>query len=149
MTRVFASADDVRASVGELIGPSAPFPIPQELICAFADATDDHQWIHTDEERASTGPYGTTIAHGFLTLSLIPQFGRQLFSLEFGTSRFNYGINRARFPAPVRAGERLRASVTFVETTEAERGLLLTARYVLTGYSEKPACVAETLVLVS
>ncbi|MEV7663657.1 MaoC family dehydratase [Paenarthrobacter sp. NPDC089316] len=149
MTRVFTSLEDVRAAVGRPIGPTEPLVVSQDRINAFANATDDQQWIHTDPVRAAKGPYGGTIAHGYLTLSLIPQFGRHLFSLEFGTARINYGVNRVRFPAPARVNEALRATVTFVDVTEAPAGAVLTARYVIEASSDKPACVAETLVLIT
>jgi acyl dehydratase len=149
VTRVFTSLDQVRAALGVSIGPSEQMVVSQERIDSFADITDDHQWIHTDPVRAATGPYGKPIAHGYLTLSLIPHFGRQLFSLEFGTARVNYGLNKVRFPAPARAGEPLWASVTFVDLSESNAGAMLTARYVLEAGSEKPACVAETLVLIA
>jgi acyl dehydratase len=148
MTRVFTSLDDVRAMVGVPLGPSEPLVVTQERINIFADATDDSQWIHTDPLRAADGPYGTTIAHGYLTLSLIPQFGRRLFTLEFATARVNYGINKVRFPAPARVNEPLQATVTFTDVTETAAGALLTARYVIEAGSNKPACVAETLVLI-
>lgn len=147
-TRVFASLDEVRAALGETIGPSEPLIVDQQQIDAFAGATGDHQWIHTDPDRAANGPYGATIAHGYLTLSLIPQFAAQLVALEFGSARINYGVNKVRFPAPVRVGSRLRATVTFVDIAEGPAGAVLTAKYVVDGGGAKPACVAETLVLV-
>ncbi|MGW4828934.1 MaoC family dehydratase [Amycolatopsis japonica] len=150
MTRVFASADDVRAVLGDEIGPTEWFVIDQARIDAFAEATDDDQWIHTDPERAATGPFGTTIAHGFLTLSLIPRFAKELYRLEFGTTRINYGLGKVRFPAPVPVGSRLRATASFTELKPSTAGVTVTTRYVveLDG-AAKPACVAETLVVVS
>ena len=144
----FASLAEVRAALGDVIGPSEPLTVDQEQIDAFAGATRDRQWIHTDPERAANGPYGTTIAPGYLTLSLIPQFASQLVALEFGSTRINYGVNKVRFPAPVPVGSQLRASVTFVDTAESPAGVVLAARYVLDAGAGKPACVAETLVLV-
>ncbi|KZB83163.1 MaoC family dehydratase [Amycolatopsis regifaucium] len=150
MTRVFASADDVRAVLGEEFGPTGWLTVDQARIDAFAEATGDHQWIHTDPELAATGPFGTTIAHGFLTLSLIPHFARELYRLDFGTARINYGLGKVRFPAPVPVGSRLRASATFTELKPGPAGVTVTTRYVveLDG-AAKPACVAETLVVVS
>lgn len=148
MPRIFTSTDEVRAALGETIGPSEPLLIDQERITAFADTTDDQQWIHVDPERAATGPYGATIAHGYLTLSLLPHFGRQLFELDFGSARVNYGINKVRFPAPVPVQTQLRATVTFTEVTDGTAGTVLTAKYVIDAGAAKPACVAETLVLI-
>ncbi|MBF6088415.1 MaoC family dehydratase [Nocardia cyriacigeorgica] len=148
MTRVFTSLDDIRAALGEQIGPSEPLVVDQERITAFADATGDQQWIHVDPERAATGPYGTTIAHGYLTLSLLPHFGRSLVSFEFGSARINYGVNKVRFPAAVPAGSELHASVTLSDIAESPAGALVTTKYVVWGGASKPACVAETLVLI-
>ncbi|MBF6479691.1 MaoC/PaaZ C-terminal domain-containing protein, partial [Nocardia cyriacigeorgica] len=91
MTTVFTSLDDVRAALGDPIGPSEPLVIDQQRITTFAEATGDLQWIHVDPERAATGPYGSTIAHGYLALSLLPHFSRSLVSFEFGSARINYG----------------------------------------------------------
>jgi acyl dehydratase len=121
--------------------------VDQDRITAFAETTDDVQWIHTDPERAAAGPYGATIAHGYLTLALLPRFGRELFAFDFGSARVNYGLNKVRFPAPVRVGSELRATVTFTEITEGPAGAVVTAKYVIHAGAEKPACVAETLVL--
>ena len=148
VTRTFTSIDEIRAALGETIGPTEPLTIEQDRIDAFATATGDHQWIHVDPERAADGPYGATIAHGYLTLSLIPQFAAQLVAIEFGTARINYGANKVRFPAPVPVGSQLRATVTFTDVAESAAGAVLTARYVIDGGGAKPACVAETLVLV-
>ncbi|MGW7532477.1 MaoC family dehydratase [Amycolatopsis sp. NPDC054798] len=150
MTRVFGSADEVRAALGEEIGPTDWFAVDQARIDAFADATGDRQWIHTDPERAANGPFGSTIAHGFLTLSLLPYFGAQLVRLDFGSARINYGLGKVRFPAPVPVGSRLRATATFADLQPSNSGVTVTTRYVveLEG-AAKPACVAETLVVVA
>ena len=150
MTRVFSSLDQLRDALGEEIGPSAPLVVEQERIDAFAEATGDHQWIHVDPERAADGPYGTTIAHGFLTLSLIPLFGRDLYSIEFGSARLNYGLNKVRFPAPVPVGSSLTATVTFTDIAEGPAGATVTAKYVITAEgAAKPSCIAEFLVVVT
>jgi acyl dehydratase len=150
MIRVFTSSDEVKAAVGEELGPTPPLLISQDRVTAFADATGDHQWIHVDPERAASGPFGTTIAHGFLTLSLIPFFGQQLFRLDFGTARVNYGLNKVRFPSPVPVGSALRARATITDVRDAPSGLMLTTTYVLAvDGGLKPACVAEMLVAVS
>ncbi|MFD5179889.1 MaoC family dehydratase [Nocardia sp. NPDC058379] len=148
MTRVFSTLDDVRAAVGEPIGPSAPFVVDQARITAFAVVTDDEQWIHVDPQRAADGPYGDTIAHGYLTLSLISHFRPELLDFTFGSARVNYGVNKVRFPAPLRVGSQLRATVTITDVTASPAGALVTAKYVLDGGETKPACVAETVVLI-
>jgi acyl dehydratase len=150
VTRAFTSADEVRAALGEELGPTDWLVVEQARIGAFADATDDHQWIHTDPGRAAAGPFGSTIAHGFLTLSLIPRFARELYRLNFGTARINYGLGKVRFPAPVPVGSRLRATATFIELRPGAAGVTVTTRYVIElDGATKPACVAETLVVVT
>ncbi|MFE5501987.1 MaoC family dehydratase [Amycolatopsis japonica] len=150
MTRVFASAEEVQAALGQEIGPTEWLTINQLRIDAFAATTEDDQWIHTDPAKAASGPFGATIAHGFLTLSLIPRFAKELYRLDFGSARINYGLGKVRFPAPVPVGSRLRASATFTELQPGTAGVTVTTRYVveLDG-AAKPACVAETLVVVS
>ncbi|SFW79766.1 MaoC family dehydratase [Amycolatopsis australiensis] len=150
MTRVFTSPAEVRAALGEELGPTGWLVVDQARIDAFADATGDHQWIHTDPVRAAAGPHGSTIAHGYLTLSLLPLFGRELFRLDFGSARLNYGLGKVRFPAPVPSGARIRSTAAFTDVTEGPAGHTVTTRYVveLDG-GGKPACVAETLVVVT
>lgn len=132
-------------NVGDEFGPSAWLEITQERIDRFAEATDDHQWIHVDPERAAQGPFGTTIAHGFLTLSLLVRFWYEV-GPEFEDYRMgiNYGVNKVRFPAPVPVESRMRGRFTLAALDEIEGGLQLT----LTGVAElegqeKPACAAE------
>ncbi len=98
--RTFHTLDEVTAASGTEIGTSDWLTVDQDRITAFADATNDHQWIHVDEERAAAGPFGGTIAHGFLTLSLLPYFAAQVFALETPGARLNYGLEKVRFPAP-------------------------------------------------
>ncbi|WP_194903597.1 MaoC family dehydratase [Catenulispora rubra] len=149
MTRAFGSAHEVRGALDEELGPTDWLAIEQSRIDAFADATGDHQWIHTDPGKAATGSFGTTIAHGFLTLSLIPQFARELYRLDFGTARINYGLGQVRFPAPVPVGSRLRATATFTELRPGAGGIIVTTRYVIKlDGAAKPACVAENLVAI-
>ncbi|ONM46745.1 MaoC family dehydratase [Nocardia donostiensis] len=146
---VFASVDDIRAALGTTIGPTEWMAVDQNRINAFADTTGDHQWIHVDTERAAAGPFGSTIAHGYLTLSLIPQFAAQLFRIEAGSARINYGVNKVRFPAAVPTDARLRASVEFVALKPGTAGEQLTTRYTIElENSHKPACIAETLTLL-
>ena len=115
----------------------------------FADATGDHQWIHVDEERAKSGPFGGTIAHGYLTLSLVPWLASQVFRMETPGATLNYGLNKVRFPSPVLVGARIRAIITVGEVTDLAAGKQLTLRYVIEiEDQDKPACVAETVVLL-
>ncbi|MGA7271169.1 MAG: MaoC family dehydratase [Acidimicrobiia bacterium] len=139
--------DKVRTRVGTEIGVSDWMTITQERIDAFADATDDHQWIHVDRERAAQGPFGTTIAHGFLTLSLVVGLTSGL-ELEVGQPRMgiNYGLDRVRFITPVPSGGRIRARVELLAADEVESGIQLKRKVTieLEG-SDRPAMVAETL----
>lgn len=144
--RIFASVDELRAAVGEELGASQWLEIDQQRIDRFADATGDHQWIHVDPRKAAQGPFGTTIAHGYLTLSLIPSFMSELLRVEGVTMGVNYGLNKVRFPAPVPVGSRLRASARIAEVTEVDRGVqLVTQVTVEREGGSKPVCVAETV----
>jgi acyl dehydratase len=147
--RVFKTFDEVSAAAGEELGTSEWLEIDQERVNAFADATGDHQWIHVDVDRAKSGPFGGTIAHGYLTLSLIPQFGAQIFSLETPGAKLNYGVNKVRFPSPVKVGSKVRATASLAEVTDIPAGKQLVTKFVLEiEGSDKPACVAETVVLL-
>ena len=147
--RVFSSLDEVAEAANSEIGSSEWLEIDQERVNLFADATDDHQWIHVDLDRANAGPFGGPVAHGYLTLSLLPYLGSQVMSFETPGARLNYGLNKVRFPHPVRVGSRVRARVSVGEVTD-----LPTGKQVLLGYTieiegqAKPACVAETVVLL-
>jgi acyl dehydratase len=147
--RVFTSLDDVAAATGEELGTTDWVTIDQDRVDKFADATGDHQWIHVDVERAATGPFGGTIAHGYLTLSLVPWLGSQVFSLETPGAKLNYGVNKVRFPNPLRVGARVRNTVSVGEVTDLPSGKQLTLKHVVEIEGEdKPACVAETVVLL-
>jgi acyl dehydratase len=147
--RVFKTFDEVSAAAGEELGTSDWTVIDQDRVNAFADATGDHQWIHVDVDRATAGPFGGTIAHGYLTLSMVPYFGAQIFSLETPGAKLNYGVNKVRFPNPVRVGSRVRCTASFGEVTDLPTGKQAVIRYVVeVEGEEKPACVAETLVLL-
>ncbi len=147
--RVFKTFDELTGAVGEELGTSDWLEVDQDRVNAFAEATGDHQWIHVDVERAKTGPFGGTIAHGYLTLSLIPQFTPQIFSLETPGAKLNYGVNKVRFPNPVKVGARIRATATLAEVTDIPAGKQMVTRYVIEIEGEdKPACVAETVVLL-
>jgi acyl dehydratase len=144
--RVFASLDDLRDAVGEQLGWTDWLEVDQRRIDLFAEATGDHQWIHVDPGRAADGPFGTTIAHGYLTLSLIPALTPRLFLVEGVTMGVNYGVNKVRFPAPVPVGSRLRATAVIADVTEAGGGVQLVTKVTIEREGgDKPVCVAETV----
>jgi acyl dehydratase len=146
---VFASLEEVTDAVGRTFGPTESFVVDQGHIVEFARATQDDQWIHVDAARAADGPFGTTIAHGYLTLSLIPYFAQQLYSLDFATARINYGLNKVRFPSIVPVGSALHGSATVLDVSAQRTGSLLTMRYVVqVAAAAKPACIAETLTFL-
>jgi acyl dehydratase len=147
--RTFTTFEEVQKAAGEQIGTSEWLDITQERVDTFAEATGDHQWIHVDVERAKTGPFGGTIAHGYLTLSLVPAFTDQVLGLETPGAKLNYGVNKVRFPNPVLVGSRVRAHVSFGEVTEIPAGYQLTMKYTVEiEGADKPACVAESVVLL-
>jgi acyl dehydratase len=149
MPRTFTGVDAVVGAVGTQLGETAWLEITQEQVNQFAEATGDHQWIHVDVERAATGPYGGTIAHGYLTLSLIARFGEELFSVEGVTAKLNYGVNKVRFPTPVPVGARVRAGASIAGAQETPAGVQVSLQWVIElENSTKPACVAETVVLL-
>jgi acyl dehydratase len=139
--------DELPGAVGEEFVGDEWLEITQEQIDQFAAATGDHQWIHVDQERAKEGPYGRTIAHGFLTLALMVPLSNQVVQVTGARMGVNYGLDRVRFITPVPVGSRLRAKVKFTELREVEGGYQLsrTVTIELEG-AEKPACVAESLV---
>ncbi|MCF6522507.1 MaoC family dehydratase [Streptomyces sp. JJ36] len=144
--RIFTSAEELRAAVGEELGTSAWLEIDQKRIDLFADATGDHQWIHVDPERAAEGPFGTTIAHGYLTLSLLPVLVPQVLRVENVKMGLNYGTGKVRFPSPVPVGSRVRGRVELAEVTEAGGGVQVTAKVTVEREGgDKPVCVAESL----
>jgi acyl dehydratase len=147
--RTFTTLDEVAAASGSELGTSAWLTIDQDRVDRFAEATGDHQWIHVDTERAATGPFGATIAHGYLTLSLVPYLGSQVFTLDTPGAKLNYGVNKVRFPHPVLVGKRVRAHVALGEVTDLPAGKQMLLRYTIEIEGEaKPACVAETVVLL-
>lgn len=137
---------DLAALTGQDIGSSDWLLIDQPRINLFAEATGDHQWIHTDPARAAAGPFGAPIAHGFLTLSLLPLMFESAFAIDDVRMGVNYGLNRVRFVSPVRVGSRLRGRFKLVSFEPLDGGAQLTveATIELEG-SAKPACVAETV----
>jgi acyl dehydratase len=146
--RTFASLDEFVAAKGESLGFSEWHKITQEQVNAFADATGDHQWIHVDLERAASGPFGGTIAHGYLTVSLLPILTMEIFRIEKLTMGINYGLDRVRFPSPVLTGSSIRAEATLTEVKETQLGSLAHIRMrIETEGQRKAACVADTLSL--
>ena len=145
--RTIASLADLPALVGQEVATSDWITVTQEQVNLFADATGDHQWIHVDVEKAKAGPFGGPIAHGFLTLSLLPKFFAN--ALEIGGTRMgvNYGLNKVRFTAPVPVGSRLRARLTLLACEPIENdGVQMTWKVsVEREGSDKPVCVAESL----
>ena len=145
--RVFESLDEVKAAVGQHNGYSEWHTVTQEQINAFADATNDHQWIHVDLEKAAKSPFGGPIAHGFLTLSLLPMFGSQITRVQGVKMGVNYGLNRVRFPAPVPVNSRLRAGSTIKEVEDIPGGLQVVNEITIEREGgDKPCCVAESVV---
>jgi acyl dehydratase len=138
-----------RALVGQELGASDWLTIDQALIDSFAEVTGDRQWIHVDRERAAHSPFGGTIAHGFLVLSLLPRLAAQIYRFENFSARLNYGLERVRFPSPVRSGARLRLRAVLKDLLEDERGARATmaATFELEDQA-KPACVAEMVILL-
>ena len=146
MSNVAVGLDGLRKLAGADLGATDWLQITQERVNTFADATDDHQWIHVDVDRAKDGPFGGTIAHGYLTLALLIPLWTQLLRIEAIDMAINYGLNRVRFPAPVPVGSqvRLRARITTVE--EVRGGVQLTVEFTVDVQgADKPAVVAEAL----
>jgi acyl dehydratase len=142
--RVFNGLDELRAAAGTQVGASDWMTIEQARVNTFADATDDHQWIHVDEEKAKAGPFGGTIAHGFLTLSLLPKLLSQVYRIEGVTMGVNYGLNKLRFTAPVPVGSKIRGVIDLDDVTEVKGGVQVTTRVTVEiEGSERPALVAE------
>jgi acyl dehydratase len=146
--RTFASLDEFVAAKGESLGFSEWHKITQEQVNAFADATGDHQWIHVDLERAASGPFGGTIAHGYLTVSLLPILSMEIFRIEKLTMGINYGLDRVRFPSPVLTGSSIRAEATLTDVKQTHLGSLASVRMrIEIEGQQKAACVADTLSL--
>jgi acyl dehydratase len=145
--RTFTGADDLLASVGEQLGPTDWIEIDQARIDQFADATRDHQWIHTDPERAAQGPFGTTIAHGFLTLTMLPELLNSLYTVDGVKMAVNYGLNKVRMPAPVPVGSKVRGVATVSEVTplDGDAVQVVFSTVIELDGSSKPACVVESI----
>ena len=150
MARVFKSLDEFKAIAGEEIGASDWHTIDQAQINAFADATGDHQWIHVDVEAAKKGPFGGPIAHGYLTLALLPMFGEQIYEVQGLAFGMNYGANKLRFPSTVPVDSRVRGVATLKETNEIPIGTQAIINFVIEiEGSEKPALVAEVVYVMA
>ncbi|MEU1430808.1 MaoC family dehydratase [Nocardia sp. NPDC005746] len=147
--RVFEGLPELEKAVGTHLGYSDWHTVTQLQIDMFADATGDHQWIHVDPERAAEGPFGATVAHGFLTLSLLPMLAHGVYVVEGLSMGINYGTNKVRFPAPVPVGSWVRAGVELVSLTPTNAGVQLVSRVTVEiDGSAKPACVAEHVALL-
>jgi acyl dehydratase len=145
--RIFNSVADLRAAVGEHLGYGDWHKVTQEQINAFADATGDHQWIHVDPEAAAQGPFGTTIAHGYLMLSLIPMLAKGVSTVEGVKMGINYGLNKVRFPAPLPTGSSIRAGVRVASVEDIPGGVHVVNEVTVEREGgDKPCCVAETVV---
>jgi acyl dehydratase len=145
--KVFAGLDELVAAEGSRLGPTEWLEISQDRVNLFADATDDHQWIHVDPDRAADGPFGGTIAHGLLTLSLLPHFTHQLYRVDGIAMAINYGYNKVRFITPVKVGARLRALADISEVKQLDGAVQATMTVTVeVDGSDKPAAVAESII---
>jgi acyl dehydratase len=145
MTVTANGLDELKALAGADLGHTGWLEITQDRVNTFADATDDHQWIHVDRDRAAAGPFGTTIAHGFLTLSLIIPLFSELMDVRGLRMQINYGLNRVRFPAPVPVGSRIRLAAQLGAVEDAGAGAVqVTVDFTMeVEGGQKPACVAQ------
>jgi acyl dehydratase len=144
--REFPSLAALADAVGQHLGYSDWHEVDQKRVDLFADATGDHQWIHVDPERAAKGPFKRTIAHGFLTLSLVPMLNAEVYRVDGVRMAVNYGLNKVRFPAPLPVGSRVRGGVELVEATPVDGGVQVVARVTVeVEGAPKPCCVAETV----
>jgi acyl dehydratase len=148
MTVVFETPNALKDSVGKQLGYSEWLRIEQDRVNQFAEATGDHQWIHVDEERAKSGPFGATIAHGYLTLSLVSYFLPQIIEVRGFDFAVNYGCNKVRFPAPVPVGSRIRGGAEIISVEEFKGAIQSIVRVTVEiEGKDRPACVAETVSL--
>jgi acyl dehydratase len=148
MTTVLEQPADLLGLVGQSLGTTEWIEVTQQQVDLFADATGDRQWIHIDAERAAKGPFKGTIAHGYLTLSLTPAVIAQVLEIRELTAALNYGLNKVRFPAPVRVGSQVRAAVTVASAQQKTSGVesVFKLTYEIDGQA-RPACVADVIVL--
>ena len=147
--KVFNNLAEFVAAAGSQLGPSEWMEITQDRVNLFAEATDDHQWIHVDPERAAAGPFGGTIAHGLLTLSLLPHFTHQLYRVDNVALAVNYGYSKVRFITPVKVGANVRASAVISKIDELDGAVqaTMTITVEIEG-SDKPAAVVESIVRI-
>ena len=147
--KVFGNLSEFVAAAGSQLGPTEWMEITQDRVNLFADATDDHQWIHVDPERAAAGPFGGAIAHGLLTLSLLPHFMHQLYRVDNVALAVNYGYNKVRFITPVKVGANVRAGAVISKVDELDGSVqaTLTVTVEIEG-SDKPAAVVESIVRI-
>ena len=147
MVKKFSGLDEFVAAQGSQLGPTDWLEVTQERVNLFADATDDHQWIHVDPERAANGPFGGTIAHGLLTLSLLPHFTHQLYTVDNIAMAVNYGYNKVRFITPVRVGSKIRARAEIAKVDQLDGAVQATVPVTVEiEGSDKPAAIAESIV---
>lgn len=147
--RHFRGVEEARQAIGEVLGPSPWRVVDQHRVDVFAEATDDRQWIHLEAERAADGPFGGTIAHGFLTLSMLVAFANDLYTIDSPGPVINYGLNRVRFPSPVPVGSRMRATAELLGIEQTAHGHLVSIEVVVEiEGAQRPACVAESLLLL-
>lgn len=146
MTTVFKTPHDLEAAIGTKLGESDWLLIDQERINLFADATGDHQWIHVDPEKAKQGSFGTTIAHGYLTMSLVNMFLPQIVDVQGISMGVNYGADKLRFPAPVKVNSRVRGVGELVSVEQVKGGVQAVIRVTVEIEGEdRPACVVDTI----
>jgi len=147
--KVFGNLDEFVAAAGSELGPTEWMEITQDRVNLFADATDDHQWIHVDPERAAAGPFGGAIAHGLLTLSLLPHFTHQMYRVDNVALAVNYGYNKVRFITPVKVGANVRASAVISKIDQLDGAVqaTMTITVEIEG-SQKPAAVVESIVRI-
>ena len=146
MARTINGVDELKALVGQNVGSSDWMEITQDRVNLFAEATGDHQWIHVDPEKAKDGPFGGTIAHGYLTMSLGPVLLPQIVTVTGFSMALNYGLNKLRFPAPVPVGSKVRLSAELLDVEDVAGGVQVTYRLTFeVDGQDKPACVAEAV----
>ncbi|MGE9807058.1 MULTISPECIES: MaoC family dehydratase [unclassified Janibacter] len=147
--RTFHGTAELEQAAGQHLGVSEWHTVTQDQIDTFADATGDHQWIHVDPERAAEGPFGTTIAHGYLTLSLVPLLVQQIYRVEGITMGINYGSDKVRFPAPVPVGSRIRGGAELLSCVRGPQGVQVVTRVTVEiEGGGKPACVADVVTVL-
>jgi acyl dehydratase len=145
--KVFDGLDELVAATGSQLGPTDWLSVEQDRVNKFADATDDHQWIHVDPEQAANGPFGRTIAHGLLTLSLLPHFMHELYTVDNVAMAINYGFNKVRFITPVRVGAKVRARSEIANVQKLEGAVQATmVTTIEVEGSQKPAAVIESII---